>query len=439
MTRFRILVGIVAAISGGAWFAQGKQVRTEPAPVDVMLEEAKAAAGAVPESEPRSVSLASTLRPRAEWDLPQTYNDRVQYWIDFLAGANRERTQLWLEREGRYGRLIRQRLHERGMPQDLIYLGMIESGLSPKAYSHAHASGMWQFISETGRRYGLDVNGFVDERRDPVKATDAALDYLEELYDRFGSWYLAAAAYNSGENRVDRILRQRAGGRKGSDDLFWRIDEYLPRETRDYVPLMLAAAHIGKDPGRYGFHEVVLQAPLRYEEVDVPGGISLSAVAKAAGVEAAAVEELNPHLLRGVTPPGSTWVVRVPEGRAGAVAAAGERLAEEQRRSSVTHRVGRGETLSHIARRYGVGVDVIRAANGGLNPRRLQVGQRVQVPVGDGARATVSKAAWTTYRVRRGDTLWGIARRHGVSVSQLRSWNGIGTRIYPGQRIRLRA
>jgi membrane-bound lytic murein transglycosylase D len=439
MPRFRILVVVAAAFGGGAWFAQGDEVRTDPAPVDVMLDEAKAAAGAVPESEPRSVRLANTLRPRAEWDLPQTYNDRVQYWIDFLAGANRERTQLWLEREGRYGRLIRERLYERGMPQDLIYLGMIESGLSPKAYSHAHASGMWQFISETGQRYGLDVNGFVDERRDPVKATDAALDYLEELYDRFGSWYLAAAAYNSGENRVDRILRQRAGGQKGSDDLFWRIDEYLPRETRDYVPLMLAAAHIGKDPGRYGFHEVVLQAPLRYEEVEVPGGVSLSTVAKAADLDAASVEELNPHLLRGVTPPGASWRVRVPEGRSAMVAAAGERLAEEQRRSSVTHRVGRGETLSHIARRYGVRVDALRAANGGLDPRRLQVGQRVQVPVGDAATAAAAPASWTTYRVRRGDTLWGIARRHGVSVRQLRSWNGIGNRIYAGQKIRLRA
>src|SRR5690606_30020651 len=131
---------------------------------------------------------------------------------------------------------------------DLLYLALIESGLSPKAYSHAAASGLWQFISETGQRYGLEVSRDVDERRDPIQSTSAALDYLQDLYGRFGSWYLAAAAYNTGENRVERILRERAGGAKGDDALFWTIAPYLPRETRDYVPLMLAAAHIGKEP-----------------------------------------------------------------------------------------------------------------------------------------------------------------------------------------------
>src|SRR5690606_12775103 len=135
-----------------------------------------------------------------------------------------------------------------------------------------HAAGLWQFISETGRRYGLEVSPYVDERRDPIAATDAALAYLSDLYERFGSWYLAAAAYNSGENRVERVLRQRAGGQKGDDALFWKIDAYLPRETRDYVPLMLAAGHIGKDPNQYGFFGLEHQAPLAYDEVEVPGG-----------------------------------------------------------------------------------------------------------------------------------------------------------------------
>lgn len=456
--RAAMVVTAVAVAVGAAWTTLGVEVRTEPAPVDVMLEEAAAADEALSESTAGEVLLESTvtsarlastqLRPRAEWDLPRTHNARVQHWIDYLAGPNSHRTRLWLEREGRYGPLIRQRLVERGMPQDLVYLAMIESGLSAKAYSHAHASGMWQFISETGRRYGLEVTAFVDERRDPVEATDAALDYLSELHERFGSWYLAAAAYNSGENRVERILRQRMGGQKGSDALFWMIDEHLPRETRDYVPLMLAAAHIGKNPAKYGFHEIALEAPLEYEETRVPGGISLAAVAKAASVDPEVLSDLNPHLLRGVTPPGSDRMVRVPVGVGERVAASVDRLAEEDRLSTVVHRVGRGETLSHIARRYGVGVGVLRASNGHVNPRRLQVGQQIRVPVtGSGKAAEVASASGkaagaavvSTYRVRRGDTLWGIARRHGVSVRELRQWNGIGSKIYPGQRIRIPA
>lgn len=441
MKRTATVMVVVAAIAGGAaWTTRAGEIGTESAPVDVMLESAAEEAGAPPEATASTASstglAASHLRPRAEWDLPKAYNQRVQYWIDYLTGANRDRMRLWLEREGRYGPMIRQRLVERGMPQDLVYLAMIESGLSAKAYSHAHASGMWQFISETGRRYGLEVSGFVDERRDPVEATDAALDYLSELYDRFGSWYLAAAAYNSGENRVERILRQRQGGRKGDDGLFWLIDEHLPRETRDYVPLMLAAAHIGKNPAKYGFHEVALEAPLAFDEARVPGGVPLASVARAAGVAPEVITELNPHLLRGVTPPGAERVVRVPVGSASGVAAAVERFAEEDRLRTVVHRVARGETLGHIARRYGVDLDVLRASNGHPNPRRLQVGEPIRVPVTAAVKAT-DAARWASYRVRRGDTLWEIARRHGVSVTELRRWNGIGNRIHPGQQIRI--
>jgi len=423
-----------------------------PAVVDLGPSSATGAAGA-------AVRFAAvTSRGRADWDLTVTHNDRVQYWLDFLTGRNKDRTREWLEREGRYGGMIRERLRERGMPQDLLYLGMIESGLSPRAYSRAHASGMWQFIAETGRRYGLEVTPYVDLRRDPIAATDAALSYLSDLHGRFGSWYLAAAAYNTGENRVERVLRQRAGGRKGDDALFWRIDRHLPRETRDYVPLMLAAGHIAKDPERYGFHGLKYQAPLEYEEVTVPGGVALRNVAEAAGVEAAEVEALNPHLVRGSTPPGEGWLVRVPSGHRAAVAtnlawvvesqreadereADAERSAPSSHRATLTHRISRGETLSHVANRYGVSVAALRGANGSLNPRRLQVGQRVVVPAGSArlAQADAAQVSWKSYRVRRGDSLWVIARRHGVSIRQLRSWNGIGTRIYPGQTLRIRA
>ncbi|HUE77844.1 MAG TPA: LysM peptidoglycan-binding domain-containing protein [Longimicrobiales bacterium] len=438
-TRYGVAVVTLAMGAATAYGVVQRPVGTEPAPVDVLLEATSEAT--VPEATaPSSVSFtARPLRAHTDWDMTRTMNDRVEYWIDFLKGRNYDKTRLWLEREGKYGEFLREKLRERDMPTDLFYLVMIESGLSPKAYSHAHAAGLWQFIAETGRRYGLEVSTYVDERRDPLAATDAALDYLTDLYDMFGSWYLAGAGYNSGENRVKRILGQRLGGRTGDDGLFWMIDQYLPRETRDYVPLMLAAAFIGKDPEAHGFHGLERQEPLAFDEVEVGGGISLTAVARAASVTADEVQDLNPHLVRGVTPPGRSWKVRVPVGAAKAVAANLEEIAEAERLATVYHSVRRGETLSHIARRYGVSLAALQSANGGINPRRLAVGERVTVPGAGEARiaSASSEPSWTTYRVRNGDTLWGIARRHGVTVNQLRSWNGIGSRIFPGQSLRL--
>lgn len=457
--RRRITIGaiLMAGLVSGAWALGYEPPRTEPAPVDVLLDEAQPAAleevaEAVDAAMTTSVRMASgavagtadALSGRKSWDMPVTYNDRVGYWIDFLTGPNAERTRLWLERAGRYAPMIRGKLAERAMPTDLLYLAMIESGLSPRAYSRAHASGMWQFISETGRRYGLDVTPYVDERRDPVEATDAALDYLGELYDRFGSWYLAAAAYNSGENRVDRILREQARGARGDDALFWRIAGHLPRETRDYVPLMLAAGHIGKDPAKYGFEGLEHQEALSYETVRVRGATRLATVARAVEVEPDVIQDLNPHLVRGITPPGREWEVRIPSGKRLAFVLNYEEAARSEAASVVDHRVRRGETFSHIARQYGVSLNQLRSANPGLNPRRLLPGQDVTVPVAErGAAPGAEQAAtrWRTYRVRSGDTLWGIARRHDVSVGQLQHWNGIGRggRILPGQTLRIRA
>lgn len=379
------------------------------------------------------------------WDLTVTPHERVDYWIDFLKGRNYDRTRLWLERSGRYEPMIREQLRARGMPEDLIYLALIESGFSPRAYSRAHASGIWQFIEETGRRYGLRVTRYLDERRDPIKSTTAALDYLEELYRRFGSWYLAAAAYNTGENRVDRILRQRAGGKRGDDALFWKIAPYLPRETRDYVPLMLAAGHIAKEPEKYGFKDLKYHEPLSFETVAVPGGTSLRVVARAAEVSHDEVRDLNPHLVQGVTPPGSEWSVRLPNGRSHVFAQNFERVREEELLATTEHTVRRGETLSHIARRYGTTVSALRQANAGIQPNRLQIGQRIRVPARTHmaamqAPAPKTRSSWTNYRVRRGDSLWSISRRYGVSVRELQAWNNLGNRskIVVGQRLRIR-
>ena len=187
------------------------------------------------------------------WGISNLDHENVDRWVSRFTGDQKRTLEVYLERKDRYDDMIEQKLAQRGMPQELVYLAMIESGFNPTARSPKQASGLWQFISETGRRYGLEVNGRLDERNDPAKATDAALAYLADLHDRFGSWYLAAAAYNTGENRVARLMKAETGQERGTDADFYRIAPRLPRETRDYVPKLVAAARIAKEPGRYGF------------------------------------------------------------------------------------------------------------------------------------------------------------------------------------------
>jgi membrane-bound lytic murein transglycosylase D len=246
------------------------------------------------------------------WDLPNLDHPRVDDFVRMFTQGQRASFTRYLQRSGRYESMISQKLAERGMPQDLIYLAMIESGFNSRAYSKAHASGLWQFISGTGLRYGLEINRAVDERNDPVKATDAALDYLTYLHNRFGSWYLAAAAYNTGENRVARIMREETGSERGDEYSYYRIRHRLPRETRDYVPLMVAAARIGKEPEKYGFDAVEKQAPLVYREVEVAPATPLAQIARANGTTVGAIKDLNPQLKMERTRNDRRSTVRVP-------------------------------------------------------------------------------------------------------------------------------
>jgi membrane-bound lytic murein transglycosylase D len=408
----------------------------EPAPMDEVLEATAASVDGV------------------SWDLPVTRNEHVDTWIAFLKGRNHDKTDLWLERSGRYAPLIQAELRKRGMPEDLIYLAFIESGFSPKARSQAAAVGIWQFIAETGKRYGLEVSSYVDERRDPIKATGAALDYLQVLHDRFGSWYLAAAAYNTGENRVSRIMREETGSERGSDADFWRIASRLPRETRNYVPLMLAAGHIGKEPDKYGFDDVEYYEPLAFHNVWVPQSVPLAAVAKATHTSEEIISDLNPELVRGVTPPDRGWSVRVPVGAEQQfaqnfpaalnevrLAAKSKPATGQTKHAGATHRVKRGETLSHIAKRYGVSVNTIVNANGDLLPSRLQIGQALRIPGAGGHTKLAGKSKSSSSRfhsVRRGENLSLIAARYETSVTKLKRLNGLrGSTIRPGQRLRI--
>lgn len=379
---------------------------------------------------------------------------RVQYYVEYFLGPARDRFTIWLGRLPRYEGMIRQRLRVHGAPEDLVYLALIESGYSNTAVSRAWAVGMWQFIASTGRRYGLAYDAWVDERRDPFKATDAAARHLADLNRRFGSWYLAAAAYNGGPTRVSRGIRRLPGDDTPlSDQTFFALSDrrYLRPETRDYVPKLIAAALIAKDPARYGFDSLPVLTPLVYDEITVTDATGLDVLARLADTTARALTELNPHYYRGVTPPGRTVVVRVPRGTGAMVARRWAELPPDERVSFLEHRIARGETLSQIGARYGVSVSLLRAANPGVHPRRLRIGHRLIIPVNSAARrdpsagrrvvppAPAPAGGWHT--VRRGESLWVISQRYGVRLSDLRRWNGIGTEavLRVGQRLRVYA
>ena len=245
--------------------------------------------------------------------LPVEVNEQVEYWIGRFAGPQRRDFEAYLVREGLYGGMIRDRLRSRGMPEDLLYMAMIESGFLATAISPVTASGVWQFMQPTARAYGLDVDEWVDERLDPVRATDAALDYLEELYAEFGSWYLAAAAYNAGPGLVARTIQRHSPTSLRDDELYWEIQAHLPGKNRAYVPKMLAAAVLVREADRFGF-EVEKSLPYLFDQVLVPDGTPLASLAAALDVPGSLLSELNPHLIRGTTPPDRSYVVRVPKG-----------------------------------------------------------------------------------------------------------------------------
>lgn len=244
------VIALAVSVLYGTSFVAGLMndgAKTAPPGATVQAMVTHAAANALSIAEP------AETQSEAGWDLPNLDHPRVDYWVAHFQNRGRDDFAKFLSRMPKYAPMISEKLAARDMPQDLIYLAMIESGFNPIATSSAKAKGLWQFIEPTAERYGLTVNRKVDERTDPEKSTEAALSYLGDLYEQFGSWYLAAAAYNTGENRVARIMRNVTGSEKGSEDAYYTIADRLPKETADYVPLMIAAARIAKEPAKYGF------------------------------------------------------------------------------------------------------------------------------------------------------------------------------------------
>ena len=309
------------------------------------------------------------------------FQREVARWIDYWQNAATPWFPDFLRRMGSFEQTVDSALAGRGMPPSFRYLPLIESGYNPGARSHASAVGMWQFMAGTAREFGLEVGAFVDERRDPFKSTDAAVGFLDRLHDDFGSWFLALAAYNGGPNRARRILREQAPLAQYSDSVFWALREHWPRETREFVPKLVGAIIVAQNPRRFGYDPPVPEPPFRFDEVPVPAATTLDVLAAAAEVDEAEIRRLNPELFRGFTPPGRAFSVRVPRGRADLFAVNYASVPAGERLTLVDHTVAPGETLSHIARRYGVSVSDLQEANPGIRARYLQVGARLTVPI----------------------------------------------------------
>jgi membrane-bound lytic murein transglycosylase D len=324
---------------------------------------------------PRPSSTPPAPSPAPNYHTP--INQQVQYFLDRFTRERREVVDKWFGRAGRYLEMIRDTLRDRGLPEDLAFVAMIESGFNPVAVSRAGAKGLWQFMAGTARRYGLRVDQWVDERFDPEKSTLAAAAYLRDLYAQFGSWSLAQAAYNAGERTVERAIRV-----VGSTD-FWALarSSSLRQETKEFVPQIHAATVIGQDPSRYGF-DVTGQLP-DVEFVSIPPGTSLTTIAIAAGVSTEALRTLNPVLVKGVTPPGAPYRLRVPAGTSAAIQAAlatGKPVPDRHPQvKSQVHVVRSGDTVRSIARRYGVSAaDVLRWNNLAAN-HILRPGERLVI------------------------------------------------------------
>lgn len=424
----------ILALREGDGFSQA---RTEPAIIDDLLAVAMLD---LPDPAKSTSDIVVADLAETEHDLPIEVNDRILSFIELFQGNLRDFMQESLHRGARYLPMVHSVFRQEGLPLDLAYLAIVESGFKNNALSRASARGMWQFMPATGREHGLEQNWFIDERSDPEKSTRAAAQYLKTLNRMFdGDWNLAMASYNAGPGRLQRAIRTS----KVND--YWKLTEtsrYLPKETRNYVPMIMAAVIIAKNPTQYGF-EPGQNSLLVYDRVTVPDALDLRTVAEWTGASIEDLRDLNPELRRTTTPVGP-HDLRVPLGTAPIVEA---RLAEASPAMFARferHAVRSGETLAAVARRYKVTTNDLASANGLTTRSRLRAGQSLLIPrmvspalASRPAEAPASGAATTlTYRVKSGDTLYGIARQFDTTVDDLKRWNALtSSRIDVGDRL----
>lgn len=429
----------------------------------------EASRSAIPENEVSSEDVEKNIeRPykSAYGEIALDHNEHVQKWINYFKGRGRPYMEQYLSRSGRYLPMMKNVLRENGLPEDLVYIALIESGFSPRAHSRANAVGYWQFIKGTGKRFGLTIDPFTDERRDPVLSTRAAAEYFKALYNLLGSWHLSMAAYNVGENRVKRAVT-----RYYTKD-FWTLlkkRRALPVETRNYVPKFIAAVMIAKNPKEYGFNNIEYQDPLSYDTVTLQSPISITKLASNINVDPDELRLLNPKFRTDYVPMtrGNETVVRIPVGRANdalaALSMSGTTQPKVLNAEYFYYRIRRGDTLSTIARKHRTTVSQIRRLNDLSNRVLLRVGRTIKVadPGGDGIQYVMDddrSPSTSTKRgpqpavaydnkdvefhvVRRGENLTTIARRYGIEISELLKLNNLGNRtmVRKGQKLRVKA
>ncbi len=401
--------------------------------------------------EKKKTSVSNPDLQKVTYDVPITFNEKVENSLIYLQTVAHDLFEKYLGRSTRYIPLMSKILEEEGLPYDIVYLPLIESGFNTHAYSYARAMGPWQFIASTGKRYGLDRTWWHDERRDFEKSTRAACRYLKDLYNEFQSWELALASYNGGEGRVRKEI-----AKKGTRD-FWKLN--LKKQTRDYVPLFMAAVIIAKEPQKYGFNPIY-EPPLEWETVVIDKCISFKNIQAKTGISVADLEFLNPEILRGVTPPNEkSYNLRIPVGFKDVFLAAYEDLPSEKVVNFVQHKVRKGETLSRIAAKHGVSLSSILSANNMGKNHKIYVGQSLLIPKPGIATESRSAAVETKspsiaktetkstaaesspvkkYTVKKGDTLGKIAQKHGVTVSALKRANSLrSNKIYAGKKLNI--
>jgi len=370
--------------------------------------------------------------------IPITFNRKVASIIKFFQKDGRKSMAKWLNRMNKYKEIILPILEKENVPPEIFYLAMIESGLNPRAYSYAHASGIWQFIKSTGRVYGLKQNWWVDERRDLTKATHAASSYLKDLYKEFDDWYLAFAAYNCGSSRVERAIK-----RHGSRN-YWDLHT-LPSQTRSYVPNIMAAIIISNNPKKYGF-QINSEDSFDWIEKEINKSVKLKTVADCANIDIKELQKLNPEIKQATIPPlkkNETYILRLPTNISkdfdSLFALVKAPVLDEL--VFIDHKVRKGESLWIIARRYKARVSDIVSINKISDKGYIRPGQNLKIPTkayDDYKKSTQSRSKKIFYTVRRGDTLSEIAEKYRTSVKNIRKWNGLrNDRIIVGQKLKI--
>ncbi|MCY4321592.1 MAG: LysM peptidoglycan-binding domain-containing protein [Bdellovibrionaceae bacterium] len=376
-------------------------------------------------------------------------NKSVDMWLNYFTGSGRKYMKIYLERSSRYIPVMKNVLRENNLPEELVYVSLIESGFSPKALSHANAVGYWQFIYGTGKRYGLRIDGFVDERKDPILSTQAAAKYFKDLYSLFGSWHLALAAYNSGEYRVNRAVL-----RHYNRD-FWHLSskKALPRETRNYVPKLIAAIRIAQNPDSYGFYNLDFEPAIKYEKIQIKKPVSLFKLANNLGVSKEEMKRLNP-MYKGEYVPvySANSFIRVPIGMQNQALAQLEKSFMPKPKYKYHYhywyRVRKGDSLYKIARRHKTTVRKLRRANN-MRARAsfLRIGQKLKIPSrklvaskNPSSNRNLASLNKEFHTVQKGQSLSLIAKLYGIKLNALKDLNDIqgAPIIHPGQKLRLK-